>query len=165
MNIDLSKMATEQNMVVFSIIVYTQGVNLSQISNAFVRLSEQGGKEFCKFNLSSMGAVRAAAVCRIFKTDKGQWVLHAVGESINAPDSAQRTSDIQDQLTAIGKQPLGMPEPPKEDKIKDATAWTKESSFSLTSVNRTTLFSFFLDRTCYFARFRSLQCVSWVAIF
>jgi hypothetical protein len=122
-------MDADQKMLVFTTVLFTQGVTMSQIKNAYVRLRDvKSDKELCKFNLQNLANARACAVCKIFrgKHNPNQWFLQTLGTAVPCSSSQTDIKDIKGEIEKLAAEPTKESENTESRNDKDASEWNEE---------------------------------------
>lgn len=80
LTIDVTKLPNEIEEIAIFLTIHeavSRGQNFSQVSNAFVRLVEEGGKELCSYNLTTEFSTQAVEIGRLVK-ENGEWKFEAM---------------------------------------------------------------------------------------
>ena len=84
LNVDLSKVGADVSKIVFCVIIYQgqeRSQNFGQVSNAFIRVVNQGDqKEVARFDLSEDSSTETAMVFGELYRHNGEWKFRAVGQ-------------------------------------------------------------------------------------
>jgi len=85
--VDLTKVGADVNKIVFCVTIYQgqeRGQNFGQVSNAFIRVVNQGDqKEVARFDLSEDSSTETAMVFGELYKHNGEWKFRAVGQGFN----------------------------------------------------------------------------------
>ncbi|MBO6179852.1 MAG: TerD family protein [Selenomonadaceae bacterium] len=81
--VDLSKVPQKYDKIVFVVNIYKAAErkqHFGMIANAFIRIVDDKGKEFCKFNLSEKYDAMTALVFGEIYRHNGEWKFNAIGQ-------------------------------------------------------------------------------------
>jgi len=82
--VDLTKVPTDVNKVVFTAVIYegqARNQNFGQVSNAYIRIvNSQGGSEVARYDLSEDSSTETAMIFGELYRHNGEWKFRAVGQ-------------------------------------------------------------------------------------
>jgi len=80
--VNLKKLSTKINTLVFVVTLFTQGATFTDVEDSYVRLIDASSKaEYCRYTIDSSGKETAKIMCKLYRYGYTAWRLKAIGQA------------------------------------------------------------------------------------